>query len=108
LSLNKCIDKTGARLEEQLSMTNSLIRGQPQLIKTNNCSSIDDLIHAMGAMNLFTSNAMGATDDNTQQRAKRIVYTPGWQLTKKFHTCFVCNVSIIWDTQHLCPTATCN
>jgi hypothetical protein len=52
-------------LEEQLFITNSLIQGQPQLIITNNRSSMDDLIHAMGAMNLFTSNAMGAMDNNT-------------------------------------------
>jgi hypothetical protein len=63
-------------LEEQLPITNSLIQGQPQLIITNNCSSMDDLIHAMGAMNLFTSNAMGAMDPKTQRRVERTVYTP--------------------------------
>jgi hypothetical protein len=57
-------------------MTNSLIQGQPQLIITNNRSSIDKLIHAMGAMNLFTSNAMGAMDPKTQRRVERTVYTP--------------------------------
>jgi hypothetical protein len=57
-------------------MTNSLIQGQPRLITTNNRSSIDNLIHAMGAMNLFTSNAMGAMDHKTQRRAERIVCTP--------------------------------
>jgi hypothetical protein len=86
LSLDQRVDETGARSEEQLPITNSIIQGQPQLTITNNCFSIDNLIHAMGAMNLFTSNAMGATDHNTQQRAKRTVYTP----TNKEVPCMLC------------------
>jgi hypothetical protein len=75
LSLDECIDKTGAHLEEQF-FTTSLIQGQLQLINTNSRSSIDNLIHAMGAMSLFTSNAMGAMDKTTQQHAKQTVCTP--------------------------------
>jgi hypothetical protein len=36
---------------------------------------MDDLIHAMGALNLFASNTMGAMDDTTQRCAKQTVYT---------------------------------
>jgi len=37
---------------------------------------MDDIIHAMGALNLFASNAMGAMDVVTNTHAKRIVCTP--------------------------------
>jgi hypothetical protein len=95
-------------LEEQFFAT-SLIRGQPQFINTNGRSSIDNLIHAMGALNLFASNTMGAMDDTTQRRAKRTGHAPTIepkdalngpftrQPSKQFITCFIFNISIIWD-----------
>ena len=51
-----------------------LIRSQQHIITTTHRSTMDNLIHAMGALNL--SSTLGALGNTSRQHAKRIVCTP--------------------------------